>query len=120
VKFCTCKISYRVAKQIREFFKSQLSIFFIIGRLIWQNYLGSGPAVMSSILNVIRTRTGIPAAPVKEEPVLEIYNENFKPLHMDSLPADIEPGENLGPLEPPIASPAFRFDLFLYSLIICF
>ena len=50
----------------------------------------------------------MPPAPVKEEPSEEIFDEAFKPLHMDSLPLDMEPGESLGPLEPPMPSKGFR------------
>ena len=74
------------------------------GRLIWQNYLGSGPAVMSTVLNLIRTRAGLPPAPANDEPSNDIFDEDSKPLIMDSLPIDMEPGESLGPLEPPMAS----------------
>lgn len=77
------------------------------GRQIWQHYFGSGPAVMSSILNLIRTRTGLPPAAIKEEPTVEIFDDNFKPQHMDSLPIDSEP-EFLGPLEPPMPSKSYR------------
>ena len=78
------------------------------GRLIWQNYFGSGPAIMSTVLNLIRTRIGLPAAPTLDEPSKDIFDDNFKPLTMESLPMDMEPGESLGPLEPPMASRAFR------------
>lgn len=78
------------------------------GRLIWQNYLGSGPGIMSSILNLVRTRAGLPAAAIKEEPAKEIFDENFKPLHLETLPIDMEPSEFLGPLEPPMGSPSYR------------
>ena len=78
------------------------------GRLVWQNYFGSAPAVMKSILNLVRTRIGLPASPMLDEPSEEIFNENFKPLHMDALASDMEPTESLGPLEPPRPSPSFR------------
>lgn len=78
------------------------------GRLVWQSYLGSGPAVAASLLNVIRSRLGIPAAPITEEPSPSVFNGSFTPLVMDSLPPDMEPGESLGPLEPPMASATFR------------
>ena len=82
------------------------------GRLIWQSYLGSGPAIMSTVLNLIRTRAGCPAAPVTDEPSIEIFDEAFKPLHMDSLPVDMDM-EPLGPIsEPPMAS---RYVYFKYT-----
>ena len=78
------------------------------GRLIWQTYFGSAPAVMKSILNLVRTRIGLPASPMVDEPSEEIFNENFKPLLMEALASDMEPTESLGPLEPPRPSPSFR------------
>lgn len=93
---------------LRSFPDSDLFSMKRQGRLLWQNYLGSGPAAMSSILNLVRTRAGLPPAPVQEEPSKSIFSEGFKPLHMDSLPMDLEPGESLGPLEPPLPSPVFR------------
>ena len=59
-------------------------------------------------MNLIRTRTGLPPAPTNEEPSIEIFDDNNKPLHMDTLPLDMEPGESLGPLEPPMPSKGFR------------
>ena len=78
------------------------------GRLIWQNYFGSAPSIMKSILNLVRTRIGLPAAPMSEETSEQIFNENFRPLQMDVLPSENEPNESLGPLEPPMPSNSYR------------
>ena len=60
------------------------------------------------LINIIRERTDVPAAPAVQEPSEEIFDGTFKPLYMDSLPNDMESGESLGPLEPPMPSPAYR------------
>ena len=78
------------------------------GRHVWQNYFGSGPAIMATVLNLIRTRAGLPPAPAKDEASNDIFEDSSRPLLMDSLPIDMEPGESLGPLEPPMAS---RYEL---------
>ena len=44
---------------LRSFVDSDIFALKRQGRLLWQNYLGSGPAVMSTILNLVRTRIGI-------------------------------------------------------------
>ena len=44
---------------LRSFVDSDIFALKRQGRLLWQNYLGSGPAVMSTILNLVRTRIGM-------------------------------------------------------------
>ena len=79
------------------------------GRQIWMNYLGSGTNVLLSVLNNLRSRIGLPAAPFKDTPSPQIFDESNPPLMMDQLPSmDMDPGESLGPLEPPNPSPKFR------------
>ena len=38
----------------------------------------------------------MPAVPFKEEPSVEIFNEDFKRLYDSSPPVDLEPRETLG------------------------
>ena len=94
---------------LRSFVDSDLFMLKKQGRDLWQNYLGSGPALMSAVINLVRTRVGLPAAPFDEEPATEIFNDDFQRLYMESInPENLEPREALGPLEPPTPSPSFR------------
>ena len=89
---------------LRSFPDSDLFSLKKQGRMLWQNYLGSGPALMSAILNTLRWRIGIPAAPVKEEKPPSVFNKTLT----ESVMPEQEPQEFLGPLEPPTASSTFR------------
>ena len=96
---------------LRSFGDEDLFQYKLQGRQYWLNYLGSWPAIMSGMVNLVRTRIGLPAAPFKEEPSIDIFKEgNFKPKFMDELPVvdPEQPREHLGPLEPPMPSPMFR------------
>lgn len=70
---------------------------------------------MDTIVATLRTRLGIPPQPIENIPAVSVFNSTFKPLQTDVLAADTEPEENLGPLEPPYASPAYKrnFSLLL-------
>jgi len=79
------------------------------GRQVWTNYLSSGSKVLATALNVVRTRVGLPAPPFEEAPSPKVFDEENPPLLLDQLPSlDQEPGESLGPLEPPSPSPTFK------------
>ncbi|KAL0281347.1 UNVERIFIED_CONTAM: hypothetical protein PYX00_002359 [Menopon gallinae] len=78
------------------------------GRLLWETYLASFQNIIDSLIAVLRDRLGIPALPVQDEPAPSVFNSSFVPLRTDAIPAEPEGEENLGPLEPPYPSPAFR------------
>lgn len=78
------------------------------GRLILETYLSSPENVMKAVLGVMRQRLTIPALPFIDTPSPSVFNKTFTPLLMDHLPADVEPDESLGPLEPPFPSPSFK------------
>lgn len=94
---------------------SDLLSFRRQGRFIWERYLSSVQSTVDTIVATLRTRLGIPPRPVDEVPALSVFNNTFKPLQTDVLAADAEPEENLGPLEPPYASPSFKRN---YSLLL--
>jgi len=78
------------------------------GRMILENYLSTDNKIADSLLGVLRHRLSIPSLPFKDTPSPSVFNKSFVPLLMDHLPADMEPDESLGPLEPPFPSPAFK------------
>jgi len=78
------------------------------GRLILETYLSSYKTMVQAMLGVLRHRLTIPALPFQDTPSPSVFNKTFTPLLMDHLPADVEPDESLGPLEPPFPSPAFK------------
>ena len=78
------------------------------GRLVLTRYLASPAARAATLLAALSSRLSIPAPPAMDTPSPSVFNSSFTPLLMDQLPPDSEPGESLGPLEPPAASPAFR------------
>jgi len=78
------------------------------GRLIHETYLSKHESMIQAMLGVIRHRLSIPALPFVDTPSPSVFNKSFTPLLMDHLPADVEPDESLGPLEPPFPSPAFK------------
>jgi hypothetical protein len=81
---------------------------FNLGRLLWQNYLGSSFSLVSTLLNVVRQRVGLPPPPFEEVPAVSVFSDGFKPQMMDQLQPDLEPAESLGPLEAPTPSVGFR------------
>jgi len=78
------------------------------GRLVMETYLSSAGNMFQSLLGVIRHRLAIPALPFVDTPSPSVFNTTFSPQLMDHLPADVEPDESLGPLEPPFPSPSFK------------
>ncbi|XP_064652243.1 exostosin-like 3 [Lineus longissimus] len=78
------------------------------GRMIWQTYMGTTKSIVDTILAIVRTRLQIPPLPLQNEPAPSVFNASFVPLKVE--PSDIEPETDdiLGPLEPPLASEAFR------------
>ncbi|XP_043283705.1 exostosin-3 [Venturia canescens] len=78
------------------------------GRLIWERYLSTAQGAVDTIIASIRDRLGIPPLPATQTPSLSIFNETFVPLKSDSIIAEPEAEESLGPLEPPYPSPAFK------------
>jgi len=85
------------------------------GRQILETYLSSPVTIFQSYLDVVRYRLNIPALPFQDTPSPSVFNKSFVPHLMDHLPADVEPDESLGPLEPPFPSPLFKRN---YSLVI--
>jgi len=78
------------------------------GRLVMETYLSSAGNMFQSLLGVVRHRLAIPALPFVDTPSPSVFNTSFSPQLMDHLPADVEPDESLGPLEPPFPSPSFK------------
>jgi len=78
------------------------------GRLILETYLSTDGTMVQAMMGVLRHRLSIPALPFKDTPSPSVFNKSFTPLTMDHLPADVEPDESLGPLEPPFPSPSFK------------
>jgi len=85
------------------------------GRLILQHYLASAQHVVEASLALLRDRLSIPALPLHSSPSPSVFNSSFNPLILEQLPAEVEPDESLGPLEPPYPSPAFTRN---YSLLL--
>lgn len=85
------------------------------GRLLWERYASSLQAIMDTLLALIRDRLQLPPPPAVESPAPSAFPEGFQPLKSVPVVAEAEPEENLGPLEPPYPSPAFRrnFSIFL-------
>lgn len=102
------------------------------GRLIWERYLGTAQGAVDTIIASVRDRLGIPPLPASMTASPSIFNESFvvcvmrpsiriheivfyirrweifQPLKSDTIIAEPEAEESLGPLEPPYPSPAFK------------
>ncbi|XP_020281923.1 exostosin-3 isoform X2 [Pseudomyrmex gracilis] len=78
------------------------------GRLIWERYMSTAQCVMDTTIAIVRDRLGIPPIPAPQTPSPSIFNESFVPLKSDTIIAEPEAEESLGPLEPPYPSPAFK------------
>ncbi|XP_033231975.1 exostosin-3 isoform X1 [Belonocnema kinseyi] len=78
------------------------------GRLIWERYLGTAQGAVDTIVACVRDRLGIPPLPAPQTASPSVFNESFVPLKSDSIIAESEAEESLGPLEPPYPSPAFK------------
>lgn len=101
------------------------------GRLIWERYLSTAQGAVDTIIAVIRDRLGIPPLPAPQTASPSVFNESFvvnvitysyaasfvlriiilfflQPLKSDTIIAEPEAEESLGPLEPPYPSPAFK------------
>ncbi|XP_063298073.1 exostosin-like 3 [Pelobates fuscus] len=78
------------------------------GRFLWETYFSTSDTVFNTILATIRTRIQIPAAPIKEEPAVEIPHRSGKAAGTDPNMAD-NGDLDLGPVEtePPYASPKY-------------
>lgn len=76
--------------------------------LIWKSYFSSGTAVISTALAVIRDRIHLPPPPTEDDPSPSVFTESNPRMMLDQLPADLEPGEPLGPLEQAKPADAFR------------
>lgn len=77
------------------------------GRMIWERYMSTVQSTVDTIIATLRDRLGIPPRPVRPTPTYSVFNSSFIPLKSDPL-IDAEPEENLGPIEPPFPSPAFK------------
>lgn len=78
------------------------------GRLIWEHYLSTAQGAVDTIVAVIRDRLGIPPLPAPQTASPSVFNESFVPLKSDTIIAEPEAEESLGPLEPSYPSPAFK------------
>ncbi|EEB17816.1 conserved hypothetical protein [Pediculus humanus corporis] len=78
------------------------------GRIVWETYLSSFQCVIDTIVAAVRDRLGIPPLAVHDEPAPSVFNSTFIPIRTDAVAPETEPEENLGPLEPPYPSPAFK------------
>ncbi|OCT79112.1 exostosin-like 3 [Xenopus laevis] len=78
------------------------------GRFLWETYFSTSDTVFNTILATIRTRIQIPAAPIKDEPAVEIPHRSGKAAGTDPNMAD-NGDLDLGPVEtePPYASPKY-------------
>ncbi|XP_023287673.1 exostosin-3 isoform X2 [Orussus abietinus] len=78
------------------------------GRLIWERYLSTAQGIVDTIIASVRDRLGIPPLPAPQTPSPSVFNESFIPLKTDTIIAEPDGEESLGPLEPPYSSPSFR------------
>lgn len=78
------------------------------GRFLWETYFSTSENVLNTILASIRTGIQVPAAPIREEPAIEIPHKAGKLAGTDANLAD-NGDLDLGPVEtePPYASPRF-------------
>ncbi|XP_029452029.1 exostosin-like 3 [Rhinatrema bivittatum] len=78
------------------------------GRFLWETYFSTSDSVFNTILATLRTRIQIPAAPIQEEPTVEIPHRSGKAAGTDPNMAD-NGDLDLGPVEtePPYASPKY-------------
>ncbi|XP_013787802.1 exostosin-3-like [Limulus polyphemus] len=94
---------------LRTFTDSDILLIKNKGRLLWERYLSTTQQVIDTTLALLRSRIGIPAVAVRDEPSPSVFNETFKPLKLTTFVlTDSEVDESLGPLEPPFPSPTFR------------
>ncbi|NXD43910.1 EXTL3 protein, partial [Copsychus sechellarum] len=87
------------------------------GRFLWETYFSTSDSVFSTVLAVIRTRIQIPAAPIREEPAVEIPHRSGKAAGTDPNMAD-NGDLDLGPVEtePPYASPKYLRNFTLTAM----
>ncbi|NWW75065.1 EXTL3 protein, partial [Climacteris rufus] len=87
------------------------------GRFLWETYFSTSDNVFSTVLAVIRTRIQIPAAPIREEPAVEIPHRSGKAAGTDPNMAD-NGDLDLGPVEtePPYASPKYLRNFTLTAM----
>ncbi|KAJ8683504.1 hypothetical protein QAD02_019296 [Eretmocerus hayati] len=78
------------------------------GRILWERYFGTAQSVVDTIIAVLRNRLGIPPLPAPQTPSPSIFNSSFVPLKSDTIIAESDAEESLGPLEPPYPSPAYK------------
>ncbi|NWV43428.1 EXTL3 protein, partial [Grantiella picta] len=87
------------------------------GRFLWETYFSTSDNVFSTVLAIIRTRIQIPAAPIREEPAVEIPHRSGKAAGTDPNMAD-NGDLDLGPVEtePPYASPKYLRNFTLTAM----
>ncbi|NXM77232.1 EXTL3 protein, partial [Serilophus lunatus] len=87
------------------------------GRFLWETYFSTSDNVFSTVLATIRTRIQIPAAPIREEPAVEIPHRSGKAAGTDPNMAD-NGDLDLGPVEtePPYASPKYLRNFTLTAM----
>ena len=77
-------------------------------RMIWETYFGTTDSIMKMLLATFRTRLGITAAPVKDEPTPNIFAPGFEPLRSEVADIQLQADEVLGPVEAPFPSVRYR------------
>nr|XP_033793552.1 exostosin-like 3 isoform X1 [Geotrypetes seraphini]XP_033793553.1 exostosin-like 3 isoform X1 [Geotrypetes seraphini]XP_033793554.1 exostosin-like 3 isoform X1 [Geotrypetes seraphini]XP_033793555.1 exostosin-like 3 isoform X1 [Geotrypetes seraphini]XP_033793556.1 exostosin-like 3 isoform X1 [Geotrypetes seraphini]XP_033793557.1 exostosin-like 3 isoform X1 [Geotrypetes seraphini] len=87
------------------------------GRFLWETYFSTTDSIFNTVLATIRTRIQIPAAPIQEEPAVEIPHRSGKAAGTDPNMAD-NGDLDLGPVEtePPYASPRYLRNFTLTAM----
>ncbi|BES95065.1 Exostosin family [Nesidiocoris tenuis] len=93
---------------LRSFSDNDLLSMKRQGRFLWERYLSSLQSVVDTTLATMRDRLQLPPPPIIDTPATSVFSDGFVPLKTEPLIADTEPEESLGPLEPPLSSPAFK------------
>ncbi|XP_030054563.1 exostosin-like 3 [Microcaecilia unicolor] len=87
------------------------------GHFLWETYFSTSDSLFNTVLATIRTRIQIPAAPIREEPAVEIPHRSGKTAGTDPNMAD-NGDLDLGPVEtePPYASPKYLRNFTLTAM----
>lgn len=96
---------------LRSFPDSDLFHMKRKGSLYWKTYMSSKMNVIRTVINLVRERLDIAPPHVSDVASPSVFDRDHPRSMMESLPADMEPSEPLGPLEPPKASVPYRRNL---------
>ncbi len=92
---------------LRSFTDADLFSMKRQGSLIWQSYFSSTALMLKTVLHTLRERLQLPPLPFADSPSPSVF-EDDKPPKTKPPNEPIEPEEQLGPLEQPRPSLAFR------------